>query len=173
MYPVELFNTQWFASDAPDQIAFAGTEIIGEWDGSKYVFVGAFDSETSSGDLLLTPEEAGWILDGTEDAQGIFEYVSGCLFASQVDLVLGGEAIITSSFDLFEDSYQVTIGDNPPTTVVRQSLCTWSGQGAVLRAPNWNFLDFEQTHKWRVNGQIKQGRQNDPVGTYEQGIVVE
>lgn len=78
-------------------------------------------------------------------------------------------------FDNFADAYSIS---GPISgTVTRTDLCTWRGDGLILRYDGRiNQIGNEfipvGTFKWRVNGNNKSGFQNTPVGSYAGGYSV-
>jgi hypothetical protein len=90
---------------------------------------------------------------------------------------------VTFISDLFADTY--TISGPISGTVTRLTACTWVGDGLTLRhdsgfpsrqgeSPGGDIVSFNSigTFKWSVNGNLKQGFQNEPIGTYAGGFSV-
>ena len=85
--------------------------------------------------------------------------------------------------DVFADTY--TVRGQISGTVTRLTACTWVGDGLTLRhdsvfpsrqgeSPGGDIVSFNSigTFKWSVNGNLKQGFQNEPIGTYAGGFSV-
>jgi hypothetical protein len=78
--------------------------------------------------------------------------------------------------DFFANTYAI---EGPISGVVtRVTACTWVGNGLTLRHnSSIKFIvdaidEISGSFKWSVNGNLKQGFQNEPIGTYAGGFSV-
>jgi len=128
---------------------------------------------------VIAPEE-----DGSQAGDRYyFEDVDRTISCISLTWYFGTVNETTSIRDVFANTYLVS---GPISGVVtRLTACTWVGDGLVLRhdsgfpsrqgdAPGGDIVSFDSigTFKWSVNGNLKEGFQNEPIGTYAGGFSV-
>ena len=174
MYPADQLGVGYQEADLPDEvrITIAGTggdSRIAARSGSEY----SYGSYGGIANLKLGVDDGAWVF--IPNADNLSAYVQQCL--------VGEEAEFTVE-DTFADTYNISYS-NPATastTVTRESLCVWRGQTVVTifgnSTPLTVVLEYfnspdagaqEDQLKWIVNGDIKIGTQNTPVGSYQSG----
>ena len=174
MYPADQLGVGYQEADLPDEvrITIAGTggdSRIAARSGSEY----SYGSYGGIANLKLGVDDGAWVF--IPNADNLSAYVQQCLVGEEAEFAVE---------DTFADTYNISYS-NPATastTVTRESLCVWRGQTTVTifgnSTPLTVVLEYfnspdagaqEDQLKWIVNGDIKIGTQNTPVGSYQSG----
>jgi hypothetical protein len=173
LYPAQaVFEGKYAIEDLPDFFNYFGiiyTKLPSfeiRQNGSKYCYS---IPDTSLRFGAAAPEEgtiSDWTIEGSSNLNPCFSFT----------FFLG--TINEQQFigDLFADTYAI----NGPIsgTVTRQTACTWVGNGLVLRHNSQLKIVLDGadeilgTFKWSVNGNLKVGFQNEPIGDYAGGFSV-
>lgn len=181
MYPADQLGVGYQEADLPDEVRITildGYVFPGAGDGSR--IAARSGSEYSYGsygaiaNLKLRVDNGAWVF--IPNAYGSVR----CLVGDGEEGELAGFLVE----DTFADTYNISYS-NPATastTVTRESLCVWRGQTTVTifgnSTPLTVVLEYinspdagaqEDQLKWIVNGDIKIGTQNTPVGSYQSG----
>lgn len=188
MYPADQLGVGYQEADLPDEVRITiagagGGSRIAARSGSEY----SYGSYGAIANLKLGVDDGAWVF--IPNADNLSAYVQPCLVGEE-----GGDAEFLVE-DTFADTYNIS-SSNPAiasTTVTRESLCVWQGQTTVIIFGNstppfsslppglhlltvvleyFNSPDAgaqEKQLKWIVNGDIKIGTQNTPVGSYQSG----
>ena len=166
MYPAQLLNEEVLTwEDLPEQIEVLTT-------GSPTITMQRLEPPIEDSGVIVYYEETGngysvgenYLYRGDgEDGYTVFLggglFSPSCLFTDPEDFRIQ---------DLFADTYEVTGPVNG--IVTRQSLCVWTGTGLTLTYRSQVFPNtppyIANVGKWSLNGEIKSGFQDSPVGTY-------
>lgn len=166
MYPAQLLNEEVLTwEDLPEQIEvffLGGGSVNMQRIEPPIEDAGAIIYYEETGNGYAEGENYLYRLED-EEAYTVFlgggAFSANCLFTDPEDFRIQ---------DLFADTYEVT---GPVSGIVtRQSLCVWTGTGLTLTYRSQVFPStppyISNVGKWSLNGQIKSGFQDSPVGTY-------